>query len=177
MQGSQFDAIVRSVAASTSRRRLLKAGLGSALAAALSGVGLADTSAARRLRGIGKTCRKDAECLSGVCGLGSDGRRRCSSLCTVGTDNVSGATWTVCRSDANSAWISSVSGGEYHADTICQQLGYLRHGRDGGTCGSVCGYCEDNTSCSNPGTETYDGADTCGEALCSTVQWECVNKI
>jgi len=52
-------------------------------------------------------------------------------------------------------------------------------GQFGGNCGSVCGYCQANTSCSNPGNEHYDGGGTCGTDAfgrkeCFTVMWQCV---
>ena len=67
----------------------------------------------------------------------------------------------------------------YHADQICQLLGYSASDAFGGTCGNVCGFCEGATSCQAPGTESYNfqggcGSDEHGRILCYTVNWECV---
>jgi len=51
MDGFQFDALAKSVAAGASRRGVLKGLLGGALAAAASALGLEDAAAACRLIG------------------------------------------------------------------------------------------------------------------------------
>jgi hypothetical protein len=110
--------------------------------------------------------------------------------CTADKDPGSGATWTICAADANSAWISGTNG-KYHPELICQSLGY--HGgyngtgvvRYGGTCGTICGYCQSGKSCTNLGNRTFDignwngsgncGSDSLGPIACNTVHWECAN--
>jgi len=101
------------------------------------------------------------------------------AACQQGTDPETGAVYVVCRADASTAWVSSSGGGQYHADQICQLLGYSTFVLFGGTCGNVCGHCEGATSCQAPGSEVYDSQGTCGadqhgRILCVTVNWECV---
>ena len=124
-----------------------------------------------------------------VCAPGTDERGgRCvptgqcaAAACQQGTDPETGAVYMVCRADASTAWVSfsQPGGGLYHADQICQLLGYKASGPFGGTCGNVCGFCEGAASCQAPGTESYDfqgacGSDEHGRILCYTVNWECV---
>jgi hypothetical protein len=100
--------------------------------------------------------------------------------------------WTVCRADADSAWLSSAAWGQYDPVAACQSLGYRTVGGAGGTCEHICGYCGDaETSCENPGTEFYDyqgGYDPdyvwCSApentdnpipgTICNAVVWECL---
>ncbi|MBK6919995.1 MAG: DUF4215 domain-containing protein [Deltaproteobacteria bacterium] len=106
------------------------------------------------------------------------------NVCDGGVDPGSGAAWVVCAADANSAWISANSAGNYHPVQICQSLGYDNVGQWGGTCGNVCGYCEGPTSCGATGQQYFDngawggvgncGADGIGQILCITVMWTCV---
>ena len=103
------------------------------------------------------------------------------AACQQGADPETGAVYVVCRADASTAWVSfsQPGGGLYHADQICQLLGYSVSGPFGGTCGNVCGFCEGVTSCQAPGTESYNlqgacGSDEHGTILCYTVNWECV---
>jgi hypothetical protein len=104
-------------------------------------------------------------------------------VCTLGTDGVvSGDPWVVCRADAGSAWLSATMNGTYNAGAICQLLGYGRLGAYGGHGGRVCGYNDNEsmidpvgTSCSNPGSEIYDGENACeGDTLCQSVTWQCL---
>jgi len=121
-----------------------------------------------------------ASCNAGSCGCLAGGLLPPSS-CRAGTDPFTGSAWTTCRADCNSAWLSANSSGRYHANYICQQLGYRTIGRWGGTCGTVCGYCGAG-SCSSPGSQTYDngtngpncGSDSNGGIYCITVMWECL---
>jgi cysteine-rich repeat protein len=105
------------------------------------------------------------------------------SVCDGGTDPGTGDAYVVCQVDDSGAWLSANSGGSYHAILICQELGYNAVGEYGGTCGNVCGYCEDVTSCDAPGQNIFDigpwdggncGADGMGALICNTVQWTCV---
>ena len=105
------------------------------------------------------------------------------SQCTSGTDAWTGSPWVVCAVSGTHAWLSANSGGNYHIDKICQSLGYSTSGQWGGTCGSVCGYCQGGTTdCTQPGTERYDdgnnanncGSDANGPLWCNTVQWQCL---
>ncbi len=100
------------------------------------------------------------------------------NVCTTGSDPQTSSPWVVCRSDANSAWISADSGGFYHVTEICNKLGYAGVLAYGGTCGNICGHCEGATSCGSTGHEIYDGNGICGFDLngliiCNTVMWEC----
>ena len=101
-------------------------------------------------------------------------------LCRGGNDQETGSSWVVCASDCTSAWVSANSSGSYHAQQICKELGYAKVGKIGGTCGNVCGFCDDGrTSCGSPGRKTFDGSgaigsDGFGPILGSTVQWECL---
>lgn len=96
--------------------------------------------------------------------------------------------WIVCRADSDSAWIASYDsgmdiqkgdpllptnkpGGRYDAIKICQELGYASADAFGGTCGTVCGYCEEHFG----GTEQYDGGGGSLSDLGSTVHWKCVD--
>jgi hypothetical protein len=89
-------------------------------------------------------------------------------------------TWIVCRADANSAWISAdSSGGIYQADQICSYLGFGSVTANGGTCDTVCGYCDNGESgcgtTSNAGY-VFDDSNGCTfPQLCNTVQWLCGN--
>jgi hypothetical protein len=100
--------------------------------------------------------------------------------CTAGTDpGPEASPWVVCQADAASAWVSADVEGFYHVDQICRSLGYAGMSQFGGTCGNVCGYCEEPTSCEAPGQRIFDGAGDCGEdelglQICFTVMWECV---
>ncbi len=101
------------------------------------------------------------------------------NVCSGGNDPQTGSPWIVCRSDANTTWVSANNGGFYHVTEICKQLGYNNVIAYGGTCGNVCGYCESATSCGSNGREVYDGAGGCsfdanGLIICYTVMWECM---
>ena len=102
--------------------------------------------------------------------------------CETGVDPGTGANWVVCSADENEAWISANTGGRYHAELICQNLGYRTVGAWGGTCGNVCGYCQGSTSCQNHGTKNLysswsnpnGGSDALGAMIHNTVSWSCV---
>lgn len=120
------------------------------------------------------------KCITGSCNAG-----KCpcplKNQCDTGTDVTNqNLTWVVCRSDCQTAWVSMLNqnGGMYHAEYICKQLGYAKLGQHGGTCGNICGYCQNQTACNNLGTEKYDnggscGSDQYGQILCQTVMWQC----
>lgn len=75
-----FDDLVRSIAATTSRRRLL-GGLGAAL---LSAVGFSAVGSAATPRRPGQPCQVDANCVAGArCRTDARGRRTC--VCDTGT--------------------------------------------------------------------------------------------
>lgn len=100
--------------------------------------------------------------------------------CTSGNDLETASSWVVCAANASSAWVSANAGSVYHATQICQTLGYTTLGSYGGTCGSICGFCESTpSSCSAPGRRNFQGsgnqgADANGVKLGSTVMWECL---
>jgi hypothetical protein len=104
--------------------------------------------------------------------------------CDTGSDPGTSAPWVVCSADADTAWISADSSGLYHAELICQNLGYSTVSMWSGTCGNVCGFCQGPTSCSNPGMgpeiegrswSTFNGGTSeLGPRIGQTVQWECV---
>jgi hypothetical protein len=117
-------------------------------------------------------------CAAGACAYDLVTAR---NTCFLDVDPVNTSTqWTVCSATPTSAWISSVNGGNYHADAICKALGYNAVGQFGGNCGKICGYCGTTVfSCTTPGPQTFDGGGTCGtdalgQILCSTVMWTCV---
>lgn len=147
MDGSRFDQLTRSLAGS-SRRSLLSAALGGALAA----VGLADAADAARKRRAGEVCRKNGDCASNVCGpKDSHGRRRCSCLtandCTApGQCQVAACTNGVCggAEPTNSITCTLAGGG----------TGYCV----GGSCVDVAGSCK--------GFGTCTPADGCGGGTC-----------
>lgn len=115
----------------------------------------------------------------GVCTTGSD-PGPIPAQCTPGVDpGPEASPWVVCAADAATAWVSADNEGFFHVDRICQSLGYSRMSQFGGTCGNVCGYCEEPTSCLSPGERFFDGEGECGidelgQQLCFTVMWECV---
>lgn len=80
---------------------------------------------------------------------------------------ISGNNWTVCRADSSSAWVAANTSGTYNAHAICQQWGYAGATSQGGTCGTVCGYC--GTS----GREYYDGGGGSLSSIRYTVHWKC----
>lgn len=86
---------------------------------------------------------------------------------TVG--RISGDGWKVCRADASTAWVAANSGGTYNAVETCQYLGYTGVNAQGGTCGTVCGYC------GTAGAETYDGGGGSPTSMSFTVHWRCYN--
>ncbi|MBB3047581.1 putative nucleic acid-binding Zn-ribbon protein [Litorivivens lipolytica] len=107
------------------------------------------------------------------------------TACDTGTDPGTNSPWVVCEADENRAWISADNGGRYHAELICLELGYRTVGVWGGTCGSVCGFCQGPTSCENTGltpeqrdTRSWNnyngGTDALGPMIHRTVQWTCV---
>ncbi len=77
MDQNRFDSIAKRVATSTSRRSLLKAG-GAAAVGAIAGLFGNKGSIAATLRGPGVVCRKNGDCVSGICGAPDfSGRRKC----------------------------------------------------------------------------------------------------
>ena len=87
---------------------------------------------------------------------------------------IQGDPWTVCSIDQNHAWVAANTGGTYQADQICQMLGFNTLADWGGTCGDVCGYCQNNTDCMNLGNMNFDGGgDQNFPQLSFTVHWLC----
>ncbi len=97
-------------------------------------------------------------------------------VCFSSNEFATADPWVICDIDENEAWISADTGGEYNAPAICQALGFDAVGQQGGTCGDVCGRCEDTeTSCESPGQRIFDGGGGDPATLNNTVQWTCVN--
>jgi hypothetical protein len=101
--------------------------------------------------------------------------------CATGTDPQTNSPYVICKVTPAVLWISADTIGTYHALEICSLYGYGSLGRFGGTCGSVCGFCEGDgkTSCSRPGREDFDGnglqgRDNFGQELGNSVMWECL---
>ncbi len=91
---------------------------------------------------------------------------------TGGTDGVlSGDPWTVCRADTDTAWVAANVSGQYNAIVACQALGYTSVDAWGGTCGTVCGYCD------VAGNEYYDGGGGSPTSLAYTVHWRCTGYV
>lgn len=89
---------------------------------------------------------------------------------TVGVNT--GADWTVCRADKDTAWVASQGSGTYDAEAACAELGYLTADKHGGNCGTVCGYC------GTPGEETYDNNGAVWpNDYGATVHWRCNNFV
>ncbi|MBN2905658.1 MAG: hypothetical protein JXJ18_02995 [Rhodobacteraceae bacterium] len=90
---------------------------------------------------------------------------------TVGTSSTvgvnSGNPWTVCRADTNTAWLAANVAGNYNAVAACASVGYSTVTAQGGTCGTVCGYC------GTVGREYYDGYGGSTTSMTSTVHWQC----
>ncbi len=79
MDGSRFDALTRTLATGTSRRKVLQGLLGGAGAGALSLIGLRRADASHG-RPLGATCIRNEHCASGYC---DPQTRRCT--CSAGT--------------------------------------------------------------------------------------------
>ncbi len=128
--------------------------------------------------GCGKVCPSQfPACVNGICKFKS-----VPVACDTGSDPVTPTLkYVVCSASSTEAWVSQAnsSGGSFRALAICKQLGYGTLANFGGTCGNVCGYCQGATSCSAPGTKTFDGAgnagqdSTYGQILATTVMWRC----
>jgi hypothetical protein len=198
MDGQRFDSLARKLGARADRRTVVRGFTGGALAAvgigALSSEASAKGEKALICHYTSSTTNPyniievsanavaaheaHGDHLAFDCGNGPQCTACFPDACTAGTVGViSGDPWTVCRADADSAWLSAATLGEYDALAACQSLGYSSFGQYGGNCGSICGYCESGTSCDNPGTEVYDGQGlgNCGAGvLCFTVTWECL---
>lgn len=100
-------------------------------------------------------------------------------VCDAGTDPFTGDEWVVCDADETSAWVSAgPDGGNFHAQAICEGMGYASVGAIGGTCGSPCSFCEAGSSCDATGLRAFNGGGNCGSderglVLCTTVMWIC----
>ncbi len=104
------------------------------------------------------------------------------NACFGGLDPVDKTSkWIVCSADCNQAWVAANTGGTYHSCQICNLLGYSKVGMFGGTCGNVCGYCQQGVSCMMLGNMKFDGGGNqgqdnpaCGPILSNTVMWQCL---
>ena len=91
MDADRFDTLTRSVTgAATSRRRLLTAAAGSALATLAAALGVADAGAFHfGCRHVGKPCTRSGQCCSGRC-RGPKGKKTCRAhdvgTCTAEKD-------------------------------------------------------------------------------------------
>ena len=100
------------------------------------------------------------------------------TVCMTSNYGTMSGSWIVCQADATSAWISAAasSGGTYQADLICNYLGFSRVTAQGGTCGTVCGYCSNGgAGCGTKSTAGYyfGGGGGSISSLSSTVHWVC----
>jgi hypothetical protein len=75
VERSQFDCLAKTIATAGSRRRVIAAALGGALALA----GITSSGAAARCRNDGVVCSKNADCCGGNCLASKSGRRVCCS--------------------------------------------------------------------------------------------------
>jgi hypothetical protein len=111
-------------------------------------------------------------CATGTCQSGT-----CASTaaqCVTGADATTGSPYVICSVTASDIWISANNAGSYYPAAICALYGYSTVAQWGGTCGSVCAYCQGATSCSSPGNETFDGGGAySGGSIGSTVMWRC----
>ncbi len=73
MDDVRFDALVKALGAQRSRRGVLGALAGGALAA----VGFGNTAEARRCRSVGNICAANGDCCSGFCGTEGPTRKTC----------------------------------------------------------------------------------------------------
>ena len=100
------------------------------------------------------------------------------TVCMTSNYGTMSGSWIVCQANATSAWISAAasSGGTYQADLICKYLGYPSVTAQGGTCGTVCGYCSNGgAGCGTNSTSGYvfDGDGGSVSWLSGTVHWVC----
>jgi len=78
----------------------------------------------------------------------------------------SNSNYTLCRDSSGTAWVSGY-GGIYNPTYICKTYGYNGVNAQGGTCGTICGYC------SSSGYEYYDGVGGSIYGLYGAVHWRC----
>jgi hypothetical protein len=110
-------------------------------------------------------------CATGTCQSGT-----CASTaaqCVTGADATTGSPYVICSVTASDIWISANNAGSYYPAAICALYGYSTVAQWGGTCGSVCAYCQGATSCSSPGNETFDVGAYSGGSISDTVMWRC----
>jgi hypothetical protein len=128
----------------------------------------------------GKVCSGSTNvCVNGICSSTT------LLACTADKD-VSGSNYVICAMNSTGAWITANNNGggcTYGALNICKKYGFTKVNRWGGTCGTICGYCNSAT-CSAPQGQftlggnytTYDsggGNPVNGGNISCTVQWEC----
>jgi hypothetical protein len=159
--GHGFDDLTRRLAASTSRRGVLRAGIG--LVAALVGVRANGPAEAAAKRTPGQTCRKDDDCASRLCGpQDTHGRRQCA-LCATPSDCPQPTTGDACHAatcDAN-----GVCGLAVNVGAPC----------DNGDQCTVDGVCRANGKCVGTPLDCDDGL-ACTKDLCSS-RTGCVHKL
>ena len=199
MDGSRFDHATK-LFASTSRRSLLKAGLGSAVGLALSGIGQRGSGAAQSLRVAGEICRKHGDCATHVCGpKDRTGRSRCgcaldsdcpvpsgSGICAT-TTCVSGACITqynvgIPCDDGDACTTNDVclsNGSCAGTPVVCIPLGNCY---DAGVCDSQTGICSDPVK--PDGVPCDDGnpnstGETCqsGICTCTPIGTDCGSRV
>jgi hypothetical protein len=113
-------------------------------------------------------------CATGTCQSGT-----CASTaaqCVTGADATTGSPYVICSVTASDIWISANNAGSYYPAAICTLYGYSTVAQWGGTCGSVCAYCQGATSCSSPGNETFDVGAYSGGSISDTVMWRCTRE-
>jgi hypothetical protein len=187
VDGSRFDQLTKTVAGS-SRRSLLKAGLGSALGLTTGGFGIKGARAAVP-RVPGEICRKHGDCASGLCGpKDRAGRQRClcidfgdcptlteGGLCDVGSCNAG-----VCAT-AIDVGASCGTGDLCTTSPTCQPDGSCGGGTTTCTAQSQChevGICDPQTGgCTNPekvdGTPCETGVPNSSGATCQSGSCVC----
>lgn len=169
MDGHHFDNFTRAFAEpGIDRRRVLRAGLGGLVAAALGALRI-DPAGAAKCRGDGEICRKNGDCCAGTCGpKDRRGRQYCgcppnttscgNTCCTAGQTCLDGACCpaaNVCEGACCATGTGCLEGQCCPNDRIC-----------GDNCCSAGETCIDGACC--PADQTCDG-------LCCADSENCVN--
>ena len=123
------------------------------------------------------------------CGTNVCSNGQCTSFypnaCT-GDKDQTGSNYVICAMNSTGAWIAGNNNGggcNYGALAICKKYGFTKVARWGGTCGTICGYCNASSCAAPQGAFTLGGAYTTfdsgggnptnGANISCTVQWEC----
>lgn len=156
MDGTRFDELAKAVAGS-SRRALLKGGLGAALGVVLGGFAPDDASAAV-LRRIGEVCRKHGDCASGFCGAADRaGRRRCGCDSELDCPAPSGP----CRA---AVCVEGACGTTITTGAPCPSAENL----------CIVGVCQADGSCADPKPVVCDDNNVCTRDTCDPNTGQCV---